>query len=926
MTIPKHIGEYAVERELGRGGMGVVYLARDTALDRSVAIKVLPEAVAADAERLARFEREARVLASLNHPNIAAIFGIVGEPNGRARSLVLEYVPGPTLADRLAGGPIPVDEALQIASQVAAGIEAAHDAGVIHRDLKPANVKLTADGQVKVLDFGLAKAAAADAGTVGTGGADSGPTVTTRYTQEGVVLGTAPYMSPEQARGKALDKRTDIWSFGCLVYEMLTGHQPFVGETVSDVIAAILEREPDYAVLPARTPPRVRELLAHCLEKNARLRLRDIGDARIALERSLTAREWSTTALTRAGGMPASVALRPIAHWGLVLALAIFAAMGWLWPRIERTDTTRPESAARTPIFAALNDNTLPARGEHGGNHTLAISPDGSRVAFLGRDASGRNRLYLRELQRPAARVVSGELLDVLEPFFAPDGLEVGFYARGKLYKVHVGGGGAPVALVDLPAPPKGAAWGPDGILLCPASNAGLSVVPAAGGELHSLSVPDPARDEVCHRWPDLLPGGRYVLMTIKTRTLATFDDADIALLDRHSGTWSTLIRGGSYARYCETGHILYARGGALLAVPFDLGTLSVTGPAVTLLEGVLTKPGSGVAQFAAARRVPTLVYVPGGASETMSELVWITRSGAVELIGAPQRTYNSAVGSPDGTRIALGSFGASDAVFVYDIARGNVARATYDGNCANPAWMPDGKRIVYSSDFAGPVALYASPADGSGGAEKVLGAPSSDFEVVPTQPVPTLVYSSAGDILLKPMGAEDPPRPLLASSFVEARPAVSPDGRWIAYQSDESGQTEIYVRPFPAGEGKWQVSLAGGSDPAWSPDGRELFFHASDGGTPAVFSAAVAAEVGGTSSAPSTAASGGDVGAIRTATPVKLFDRPPRVSVGPPTRDGQRFLGLRALDPPFKADQVLAVLNWDVELAQRASARTASP
>jgi len=814
------LGPYEVLAPLGAGGMGEVYRARDTKLDRAVAIKILPESFVADPDRIARFLREAKTLAALNHPNIGAIHGLE-ETNG-ATALVLELVEGPTLADRIAQGRLPIDEALAIARQIADALEAAHDQGIVHRDLKPANIKLRPDGAVKVLDFGLAKALVGD----GSGGAarqlSYSPTITSPalMTGMGVILGTAAYMAPEQARGKAVDKRADLWALGCVLYEMLTGRQPFEGAEVTDVLARVIEREPDLSALPLNTPAAIRRLLRHCLEKDPRRRLADAADARLEIDEALTspARDMNTLA------PPARRRWIERLAWSMV-ALGLIATIVWM---------RRQAPVTIGPTRVTMNiPGSLVLQGG-GGDRLVAMSPDGRRVAFVA-TASGRTQIYLREIDQFEPVAVRGTEGGV-DPFFSPDGKWLGFMsgafpsagvisvAEGKLKKVPIGGG-PPTTLCE--AANRGASWGPDDtIVFAPNATAGLFRVSAAGGTPEPLTKLAPT--ERSHRWPFLLPGGKAVLFSIQP-VGASYDDALMAVRSLDTGEQRIVARGGSSPIYLPTGHIVFGRAGTLMAMPFDLRRLDATGPAVPILEGVSMNTGTGAAQFATA--AGSIVYIPGAVSESRRALLWVDRRGIARPVGLDPRPFSDIALSPDGLRIAIAISSVNSDIWVYEIARGALRRVTFSpGLDATPIWTPDGRRITFNGIRSGPMEIFQTPFDGNGSEERLIDAGAANAQARSWHPSGKwLAYDLAGDIHVLPMTADRKPTAFLATQFVEAFPAFSPDGRWIAYQSNETGRYEVYVQPFPGPGGKWQVSSDGGTRPKWLRNGRELLFRSGN-------------------------------------------------------------------------------------------------
>jgi serine/threonine-protein kinase len=903
----ERLGPYEIVSRLGAGGMGVVYRALDARLDREVAIKVLPDALASDPERVARFRREARVAASLHHPHIAGIYGF--EDEGEAHFLVMELVEGLTLAERIRFGPLPIDESLAIVEQIAGGLEAAHESGIVHRDLKPSNIKITPGGQAKILDFGLAKALDdPSSGPVFEASGDAAGD----ETKTGTVFGTVPYMSPEQARGRPIDKRSDIWSLGCVLYECLCGRRAFDGDTAADVAAKILERDPDWDALPPRTPPRVRELLERCLEKDPKRRVRDSGDVRIELERALEAREWSSSGAVRlpaARGTPSRRVL-PFAIAGLAVAGAlVWAALSGRGVTSDRAASG--ETASLVPIRMVATDPDVP-RAPSDDAPTLAISPDGMTIAYMGkgpRDLRDRVGLYLRRVDEIQARRLElpcdPNRQQVSDPFFSPDGKSIGFTC-GDLYKVSVSGGPA-VKLAESAIPLKGATWSSAGIVFSPAAKAGLVLVREEGGPLETLTVPDAAKGEVSHRWPSALPDGRHVLFTIKKEGIATFDQGEIALLDLGTRTYKILVHGGTFARYLPAGQIVFTRGDSILAVGFDLRKEQVEGQPVPITQGVMTEPGSGAAQYAVARDAGTLVLVPGGVNVVRDELIWIDRQGAVTSIGAPQQPYHSTIVSPDGTRLASTAFGATDSVVVYDIVHRSLSRLPSEGNCGVLAWTPDGRQLLYASDQdePGKLVLRLRQADGSGAPRRlVLNVELYQaLLMVRLEDGLGLVHVANGSLWLTPLDRDPTPRRLGGEFSLGASSlSQSPDGHWLAYTSDVSGKGEVYVKPFPTGGGTWQISHGGGISPYWSPIGDEVFYIRHSGDERWVSAARVAAAQK----------------QIVAAAPTDLFKIPPDIFVWGPHPDGKRFAATRTLPPVFKGDRVEAVLHWSEQVKAR--------
>ncbi|MCZ6649213.1 MAG: protein kinase, partial [Acidobacteria bacterium] len=636
----QNLSHYRLVEQIGEGGMGVVWKALDTTLDREVAIKVLPDAFAQDPDRLARFEREAKLLAALNHPHIAAIHGL--HEAGGQRFLAMEMIEGEDLSQRLLAGPLPTDEALRFARQIAEGLEAAHESGIIHRDLKPANIKLTASGTVKILDFGLAKALEEN---IGPGNATQSPTLTAAATRDGVIMGTAAYMSPEQARGQVVDRRADIWAFGVVLFEMLGGRRLFDAGTVSDTLASILMKDPDWDSLPETTPLSVRRLLRRCLQKDARERLRDMGDARILIGEILHGTgEDDDLPATAEQLPPVQPAWRRGLPWGLAAVFLVAALVAGA--RILSTGTPEAPITRFSQTFPAEHQLALfdqPA---------VSISPDGRMLAFTV-GTFGSSEIWLRDLESMEARRLNGTD-GAKSPCFSPDGKWLAFFADGAVKKIAVAGGGA-IALADATTNPRGLSWGDDDtILFAPATSTGLFRVAGSGGPVEEIILPDVEREERTFRWPESLPGGRGVLFSVGTVSSPEhYDDSPIEVLDLASGVRKVVVPGSSMARYVSTGHVVYARAGSLFAVPFDLDRLEVTGPPVPVLDGVLTLRNSGAVQFDIADN-GTLIYVPGDERQTQRKLVWVDREGNIEDIQAPPRAYIQPNLSPDGKKLAV--------------------------------------------------------------------------------------------------------------------------------------------------------------------------------------------------------------------------------------------------------------------------------
>ena len=829
------LSHYRITAKLGAGGMGEVWRATDTRLGREVALKLLPEAFSKDPERLARFEREAKLLASLSHPSIASIYGLE-EIDGQ-RILVLELALGETLAERLERGAIPVEEALPIARQIADALEEAHEKGIVHRDLKPANVKFSNEGKVKVLDFGLAKAYAGEAASGSSADLSQSPTLAHSGTQAGVILGTAAYMSPEQARGKLVDKRTDIWAFGVVLFEMLAGRRLFTGETVSDVLAAVLTRQPAWEALPATTPSSVRRLLRHCLERNPKNRLHDIADARVELDEALAGAPEDAMA---------AVAPRAAPRWRRALPWVALAGALSLTQALTLWAPWRPAPQPAKPVRLSVElgaDVSLATAGLGVGTAAI-LSPDDSVLAFVAQEAAGeRTLLYVRQLEQLQAFPLSGTE-NARNPFFSPDGQWIAFFADGKLKRVAVTGGAA-VTLCDAPED-RGGTWSEDGmIVFAPQGRAGLSRVSSAGGTPEVVTTLDPAAEvEITHRWPQALPGGKAVLYTANSH-VDGFEDASIVVQPLPSGPRRVLQRGGYHGRHLRSGHLVYMHEGTLFAAPFDPGRLELTGQPVPALEGVATAPGFAGAQFALSDR-GTLVFLPGRSTEAAIQIHWMDREGKTQPLRALPGRYRSIRFSPDGQTLAMDiQEGRQRDVWVYEWERDTLSRLTFDPtNDQSPVWTPDGRRIAFGSDRADRARwnLYWQRADGTGDAERLT---ESKNPQSPTSWHPTgrfLAYreqhpQTSYDIMILPMEGDEtsgwkPGKPavFLNSPSIEADPAFAPDGRWLAYHSNETGRSEVYVRPFPGPGGKWQISTGGGRYAAWSRTGKELFYQVDDG------------------------------------------------------------------------------------------------
>ncbi len=903
------LGPYEIVAPLGAGGMGEVYRARDTRLDREVAIKVLPDALARDAERVARFQREAKVLASVNHPNIAAIYGF--EEAKKKSFLVMELVEGETLSEIIKAGRIPVEDALSFGKQIAEALEAAHERGVIHRDLKPANVMIRKDGSVKVLDFGLAKAMAEESST--SVPADS-PTITANYTRPGVVLGTAGYMSPEQARGRPLDKRTDIWSFGCVLYECLGGSRPFSGETTTDMIARILERDPDWNALPPNTPANVRALLRRCLQKDRKERLRDIGDAVIELSDAMSTRAW----LGPVGEShvkdrrPASTSRRVVSA---VVFLVGGLSVGFVLSKVSTPSEQAP--VVRASILPP-KDARFISIGEIEGYATL--SPDGVRLAFVARDDEGKERLWVRSLSGLFAHALPGTEA-ARNPFWSPDGASLGFFAEGQLKRIDVDAG-SPIRLCDAPMG-RGGTWGSgDVILFAPDFRTPIYRISSAGGTPTPVTTPDPAR-HTTHRWPWMLPDGKHFLYMAANHDLSRAEHNAVYFASLDGSTNELVMRTGARAAFAS-GYLFSLRGSTLMAQPFDPDSGELSGHPLAIADKVQTDSGSWSAAYSASD-TGILAYHGGAAPGT--RLTWVDRgTGGRISIGEERAQFATPRLSPDGKRLAV-TLGNPGDIWVYELERNVGTRLTRDPAYEwTPIWSPDGRSIAYSANFSADSLnrIYVTPASGAAGRVEVV---SSDelLSIMDWSPDGQyLVYWQGpgfptGAYWIKHLDSAKDPVQFLETPFATGTARISPNGRWIAYSSNESGKDEIYVAAFvpptvdaavqpaspaPPGVagGKQRISTAGGREPVWRRDGSELFYVAPG-------STLMAVAVNGDNDR-------FEVGAVTTISAINVtgfgifgtnFDVAP---------DGQRFVFPSATGEG--SQPITLVLNWPAELRRK--------
>jgi serine/threonine protein kinase/Tol biopolymer transport system component len=818
---------YRVEEKIGAGGMGVVYRAQDTKLDRQVAIKLLPDIFSGDPERLARFEREAKLLASLNHPNIAAIHGL--EQAEGKRFLVLEMVDGETLAQRIAKRPLPVEEALEVCRQIAEGLEAAHEKGIIHRDLKPANVKITPEGKVKVLDFGLAKAFHGEAAL-----ADAGhpPTLTDQMTRPGVILGTAAYMSPEQAKGKAADKRSDIWSFGCILYECLAGKRAFAGETVTETLAAILKGEPDWGALPVSMPLQVIGLLRRCLQKEPRQRFHDIGDARIMME--MASQEPSAADSTAVS--KALKRMRWIAATASTVTLLVLTVAGILW--FSQRQLKIKDRITRCQIDVA------PARQLGGGGilnrparTAFALTPDGNSLVFYGLNNEGKTQIFVRSMNRWNPTPIEGTE-GALYPFLSPDGSWVAFFADGKIKQVSLSGG-HPADICDEPQISFGASWGSGGLIVYALDEA-LWQVRESGGKSTLLLADNPEKGEYGFRLPHFLPGGEVILFSVRMSP-DRWENTHIEAFSLKTGERKTILDEGSDARYISTGHLVFAKRGVLFAVPFDAKQLKLTGEPVQVAEDVMhsmNARGSESQTYAAQFSISesgSLAYVPGGAySDPMGQLATVDRTGVIQLLSSDEKAYGCPRISPDGRKIVYHTLGRKTDIWVYDLQRNISTPLTFGGINVQPIWHPDGKKVTFvSREKDGRNRVINITVDGSGQSEVL-------FEHLSPTALSTSSWSADGKTLAyvqwSPGTDNDvgvfhlegkKTEPVVKTRFDEGWPELSPDGRWLAYATNESGAFEIYIRSLQGKGGEKRISNGCGRRPGplWRGDGRELYY-----------------------------------------------------------------------------------------------------
>jgi eukaryotic-like serine/threonine-protein kinase len=878
LEIGETLGSYEILSLLGRGGMGEVYRARDTRLDRDVAIKVLPAAFGGDPDRLARFEREAKTLASLNHPNIGGIHGLVEA--GGVRGLVLELVEGPTLADRIRRGPLPLDEALAIARQIAQALEAAHARGVIHRDLKPANVNVRPDGTVKVLDFGLAKALHPE---LQDPSRSQSPTLAAGMTGIDTVLGTPAYMSPEQARGRPVDGRADLWAFGCVLFEMLSGQRAFDGESTADTLGRVMGSPPDWSSLPAHLPESVVRLLRRSLSKDPEDRLHHPADARLELAEALQGEDEQ--AEPRRASEPGA------ARWlRALLVLVVGTGLGggavWLFGDVARPSAERATSRWRLDVGPGELDIA-------GRSDPLAVSEDGRTLAYVARTDSGPYRLHVRPIDALEARMLEGTE-GASNPFFSPDGRWLGYFAGGRLKKVSVAGG-APVDVAAVPLDDLGGTWSREGTIVFCSYGTGLWRVSADGGE-PELVAAAAEMESAQVRWPQFLPDGRRILLILQRS-----EGPRLAWIDVVSGEWETIpgLQGVGKARYLPGGRLVFAQQGELLGARYDPRLGRLLDPPVSLISNVSMLHFGGSANFEVSPS-GTLVYAPGAISPELT-LTWVDRAGGERPLSDDLDSFVHPDLSPDGSLLVVEvGFELGDRqVQLFDLERKTRSVLSDAGRNAQPVWHPDGRRVALVSDRGGDWDLYLHSLDGRG--EPLLVEPLEQWLGAWTPDGAKLVFyqvdpQTARDLWV--LDVEDgSTTPFRRTPANERGVNLSPDGRWLAYVSDQSGRDEIYVESFPQGGARWTISAAGGTEPVWSRDGRELFYREERR------MMAVPIEVDGDGIAPGL--------------PTPLFEGDyDHEIVGNANYDvaaDGRFLMLRRGDP--SKGHLMVVLNWDREL-----------
>ncbi|MEO7793468.1 MAG: protein kinase [Thermoanaerobaculia bacterium] len=889
------LGPYEITAKLGEGGMGEVYRAIDSHLKREVAIKVLPAAFTEDKERLARFEREAQLLAQLNHPNIAQIYGL--EKSGETRALVMELVPGPTLDERLAAGPLPFAESLSIALQLTLALEEAHEKGIVHRDLKPQNIKASGEGKVKVLDFGLAKAMdSAGTASAATDLARSptmmhSPTLTAVHgTQLGVILGTAAYMAPEQAKGQAIDKRADIWAFGVVFYEMLAGGSLFAGDSVGDTLAAVIRAEIDFSRLPAETPAAIRQLLRRCLERNPRNRLHDIADARLVLAEVIQTggAVESTPAFSPAS---TGTSRREIAAW--VLALVALAALGALLAGRKVSPRGAGGNAAAAPLtrFAVAPAEKGRIEGYP------ALSPDGRALVYALHHDDGSAALWAYSFETGVSRALAATA-GGSQPFWSPDGKQLAFFAGGQLKRLDLANG--LVQNLLRVADPRGGSWTREGEILCAVNAASpiLRVSPASG-ENRAVTTLVPDKGEQSHRFPWALPGGGFLFSVT-----GSGESQGIFWQGRDGSPPHRLVKDVSRAAFDERGYLVWVRGSILVAQPFDPAKGELSGEPFPLAEKIGLDSQTNAETWFAASTSGTIALRQGARQHT--ELLWVDRKGAP--LGAPSApaSYSEPAISPDGRQVAVAITLPEESgnLWLFDAGRlDRGRRLTFDpSGCETPSWSPDSRWVAYTSPRARGFALFRKAADGSGEEELLFeSGPGSWIDSWSPDGI-SLVFErfesdGGSDLWLLPLDGERKPVPFLQTPANEAHATFSPDGRFVAYTSDESGVSQLYVRTAAASGSRWQVSLDGGDWASWSPDGKELYF----GGPDRILRAVKILSL-----APFAFGNPEPLFRLRTPAPAITSNR----TYFAPNRDGSRFL-VNQLVGEEGSDRIEVLMNW---------------